>query len=174
MNGLVLRLVGGLLGAIALASAAWLIRDRFHQKALADDAASCAVAAAAIGDDKPLDDCLPEVKREIQEARRGRACEAALLPSLRPETRFAMTQLCSAGTKRLAAQVDGLTAERDQLASELAGQEDKALRAIGRAEARSTRQQERDAHARQAIANAPRDAGGGIRCDADCLRQLGN
>lgn len=173
MNGLVLRIAGGLLGALALTAAAWLIRDRFHQKDLADSAATCAVAAAAIGDDKPLDACLPAVASEVRAARQGRICETALLPSLRPETRFAMAQACGAGVKRLVADRDSLEQERDGLAHELAAQQDTALRAIGRAEGRASRQQERDNHARQVIDAAPRDAGGGIRCDADCLRQLG-
>ena len=167
------RLLGTIGAALALLSMAWLAKDRFHQKALADDAAACAVAAMAIGDDKPLDKCLLAIKSEVQEARRARACEAALLPQLRPETRFAMSQICSAGVKRLVADGDAAAAERDSLAAALKIAENKSLAAIGRAEVRAGHQQERDDHARQAIAAAPRDAGGGIHCDAECLRRLG-
>ena len=167
------RLLGSIGAALALLATVWLVKDRFHQKELADDAAACATAAAAIGDDKPLERCLPKIKSEVQEARRARACEATLLPQLRPESRFAMSQICGAGVKRLVAAGDAVAADRDDLAGQLKTDQDKALLAIGRAEARAGHQQERDEHARAAIAAAPHDAGGSIHCDAECLRRLG-
>ncbi len=167
------RLIGSIGAGLALLATVWLVKDRFHQKGLADNAASCAKAAAAPGDDKPLDSCLPEVKAEVQAARQARVCEAALLPQLLPETRFAMSQACGAGVKRLVAAGDAAAADRDDLAGQLKTDQDKALLAIGRAETRAGHQQERDEHARAAIAAAPRDAGGSIHCDAECLRKLG-
>lgn len=167
-----LRIALGLFGLAALASVAFLVKDRFHQKGLADAAAHCAAAASSAV--KPLADCLPAIRERLESERRFAACERALVPSLRPETRFAASQACGSGVKRLVAVMDGAIAERDNLQQLLAQQEATALRAIERAEVRSSKLTERDAHARQAIASAPRDAGGGIVCDAGCLRQLGN
>ena len=39
------KLLGGLAGLLALATLAWLVRDRFEQKHVADAARACAVAA---------------------------------------------------------------------------------------------------------------------------------
>lgn len=167
-----LRLLGGLLGLIALASAGWLIKDRFHQKALAEDARGCAAAAAAPGDDLPLTRCLAAVMTEIIEARRARLCETTLLPQLRPETRFAMQQSCGAGTKRLVAVSDVLAQDRASLTAQLAGQQTSSIRAVERAERRSTKIHERDQDGRQAIDAAPRSADGRILCDAGCLQRL--
>ena len=167
-----LRLAGGLLGLLALAGAAWLIKDRFHQKALADAAAACAVAAAAPNDDKPLDSCLPKVKAEIQEARQARVCESTLLPSLRSETRFAMSQACGSGVKRLVATGDAAAAERDGLAAQLSDARAETAAAVTRAEGRVTRQTQRTDHGQKIIQAAPRDGAGGIHCDAECLRRI--
>ena len=167
-----LKLGGGLLGLIALASAGWLIKDRFHQKALADDARACSGAAAAPGDDAPLIRCLAAVKAEIIEARRARLCETTLLPSLRPETRFAMQQSCGAGVKRLVAEGDAAASARDDLAAQLSAARTETTAAVTRAELRAARQHEREDHGRSVIEKAPRDAAGSITCDADCLRRL--
>ena len=167
-----LKIGGGVLGAVALLAAAWLIKDRFHQKGLADAAQACAVAAADIEDAAALDRCLPETRKEIAEARRARLCERALLPSLRPEARFAMAQACGAGVKRLVAQGDALAAERDGLKAQLATARADLAGATERAERRATLTQERNAHGRKIIQAAPRDAAGSIRCDAECLRSL--
>lgn len=169
---LILKLGGGLLGLLALVSAGWLITDRFDQKALADDAAACAGAAAAPADDAPLTRCLSAVKAEIVAARRVRLCETALLPQLRPETRFAMQQSCGAGTKRLVAVGDALAQERAALTAQLAEQQTTTTRAVERAERRSATIHERDQDARQAIDAAPRAADGRILCDAGCLQRL--
>lgn len=166
-----LRLAGLIGSLLALLGLVTMSADRFRQKARADAAVRCDRAAAL--DSAPLGDCLDQVREQIGLARRAQACEAALLPSLRPETRFAMAQACGGGVKHLVAVADGAVADRADLTRQLAEQRAGEDQAIARAEARAARQQERDDHASKAIATAPRDAGGSIHCDADCLRQLG-
>lgn len=167
-----LKIGGGVLGAIALVALALLAADRFHQKELADNAKACAVAAADTDDTAALDRCLPEVRAEIGEARQARLCERTLLPSLRPETRFAMSQACGAGVKRLVASGDALAAERDGLKARLTAAQNDLATAVARAERRAATNQERNAHGQKVIQAAPRDAAGSIRCDAECLRRL--
>ena len=165
-----LKLGGGLAGMLALAAIGWLVQDRFDQKALADAAGYCNSAAGSLT--APLDECLPLVKPRLEADRRARACEVALSPQLLPETRFAAAQSCGSGVKRLIAEADTAAAERDRNAAMLAETRAATVRAVDRAEARSTRQQQRTDHAAQTILAAPRDAGGRIACDADCLRRL--
>jgi len=148
---------------------AWLAQDRFVQKAKADDALACN-AAAENGD--PLEHCLPWVRVKLQGERHAQACDAALLPQLRPETRAAAQGFCLAGTKRLIATNDTLAAERDRALKE-AGTARVALgEAVSRAEARATRSTKRKETADAVLDTAPRGNGGRIRCDADCLRRL--
>lgn len=167
------RLIGSIVLLLAMGSLIFLAQDRFRQKAVADDARACAAAAASLGDDASLARCLPQIRGEVQEARRARLCEAALLPSLRPETRFAASQACGGGTKRLIANLDAQGAIADNLKTQLAERGAAELRAVARAEARSAANDERDRRARITIDAAPRGADGSIRCDADCLRRLG-
>lgn len=169
---LMLRLVAGLAGLAMLATAGWLIRDRFHQRSLAQAAERCAAAAADPADAKSLDPCLPKVRAEILAARQGRICEASLLPSLRPETRFAMAQSCGGGVKRLVAQMDSAEAGLANAQRQLAEARADLSTAVARAERRAGRSNERESHGRTVIQAAPRDAGGIIRCDAECLRRL--
>lgn len=167
------KIGGGILGALALLAAAWLIKDRFHQKDLADAAAACAKAAGDAKDDADLEPCLLQVASDIREARQARLCERTLLPSLRPETRFAMQQSCGTGVKHLVAVSDAASADRDSLAGQLAQARVDSAAAVVRAEARVTRFNQRTDHGRQAIQAAPRDPAGTVRCDAECLRRLG-
>lgn len=166
-----LRMGGGLFGLLAAAALAFMVKDRFHQKALADAARACDRATERMAGE--LVPCLPHVRAAVEEARRARACDAALLPSLRPESRFAMAQSCSAGVKRMVAEADAAGARVDDLAAQLDQAEARQAAAVTRAETRATRQQERNSHAARAISTAPRDAGGAIVCDARCLQQLG-
>lgn len=173
MNTLALRAIAGVSALLLLLGAAWLIKDRFHQKGLADAAARCAAAAGDAGDAKPLTDCAPEIRAEVAAARQGRICEGALLPTLRPESRFAMSQACGAGVKRLAAVADAAAAENASLEQQLATARADLNSAVERAERRAAHSTEREANGRKVIEAAPRAAGGGIVCDADCLRRLG-
>lgn len=165
------RLGGMITSALALLVLVFLARDRFHQKHLADAAAQCAKASRS--DEKPLTDCLPDIKTRLEADRQARTCEASLLPRLRPETRFAMAQSCGAGIKRLVADADTAQASAADLEGQLESQRSGELKAVARAEARAGNQQERDSHARKAIDAAPRDAAGSIHCDAVCLRAIG-
>lgn len=169
---LMIRLVAGALGLAALAGAGWLIKDRFHQRELAQNAATCAKAAADPADAKPLDRCLPELAEAIREARRGRICETSLLPRLRPETRFAMQQSCGAGVKRLVAEGDAAAADLAASQRQLRQARQDITSAVLRAERRTNRSNERESHGRTVIEAAPRNAGGTIRCDAECLRRI--
>lgn len=172
MNGLILRAIGGVIGLALLVSAAWLIRDRFHQKALADDARACAAAASDPEDRQDLKPCLRETAAEIMAARQARVCESALLPTLRDETRFLMAQACGAGVKHLVVVGDAAASERDAALAQLAASRADAADAVLRAERRTQTKNERIKHADQTIQAAPRDAAGNVRCDADCLRRL--
>ncbi|MEQ1499160.1 MAG: hypothetical protein ABL914_10900 [Novosphingobium sp.] len=167
------KLAGGIMGVLALALAAWLIKDRFYQKDLADAAAACAKAAADVEDDASLKPCLSQVASEIREARKARLCERSMLPSLLPENRFAMQQSCGAGVKRLVAVADGAVAERGSLSAQLSDARAASAAAVIRAEVRAIRQEQRTDHGKQAIQAAPRNAAGSVRCDAECLRRLG-
>lgn len=168
-----LRALGGIVGGLLIAAAIWLIVDRFHQKDLADAAASCAVAAGTPDDSASLNDCLPLVQVEVEAARQARACERSLTPQLRPESRFAMAQACGAGVKRLVAAGDAAIAENASLKRQLDEARADIDSAVERAERRTVRSTEREANGRKVIEAAPRAPGGSIRCDADCLRRLG-
>ena len=167
-----IRFLGGLAIALVLAGVIWLAVDRFEQKDRADAATRCASAAMSVSDS--LDDCLPGVRMRIEAARQGAACNAALLPRLTDQTRFAAAQSCRAGVKRLIADFDATRASGTALAEELARTRDDMGSAIARAERRADRSHDRQEDARDAIATAPRGAGGSILCDAECLRRLGN
>lgn len=164
------RLLGGLLGLIALASTAWLVKDRFAQKAVADDARACATAAASQGD--RLDRCLPGLRAAIEQQRGLKACDGALLPQLNPARRFAAASYCGPGVKRLIAAHDAAAIERDEARRLLAQQRAETVAAVARAEARATRSTERTTDGRRTIDAAPRRADGRIVCDAACLRSL--
>lgn len=173
MSAGTIRLIASLAAAAGILLAAWLIKDRFHQKRLADAAALCAIAASSPDDAAPLSDCLPLVREEVEAARRGRVCERALTPQLRPETRFAMAQACSAGIKRLVAVGDAAQADAIAKARQLEEARAEINSAVERAERRTVRSSEREANGRKVIEAAPRAPGGSILCDADCLRRLG-
>lgn len=166
------RIALGLVSAIALAALLFLANDRFHQKHLADDARICAVAAADVDDMMSLATCLPRVRAEIVEARQARACQKALLPSLRDETRFVMQQTCGAGTKAQVARADAAIAERDSLAGQLAEARAGTAAAVTRAETRATRFEGKEARGRVIVNGAPQTGRGTLRCDTECLRQL--
>jgi hypothetical protein len=159
------KIVASLATAAGLAASAWLIQDRFHQKALADAAERCDVAAFT---DKPLDDCLPAVKLKVGAAQQAAVCDASLMPAA--NARFAALNSCGPGVKRLVAAQDALAVERDTLSQLLEHAQADASAATARAESRATSQQKRMTDALAALAAAPR--GGRIVCDADCLRQL--
>lgn len=172
MTGLGLwpRLIGGLVIAALLASAAWLIKDRFHQKDLADAAKACARSAAT--QTEPLVKCAPDIARQLGQARQQLICESALLPSLGPETRFIASQACGQGTLRLIAERDAALADSASLRAALDQAQAGTARAVARAETRARQTTERDDHAAKVIADAPRDSAGRIVCDAECLRAI--
>lgn len=164
------RILGGIGGLLLALSVAWLAKDRFVQKDLADAAKRCAHAATT--ETGPLDDCLEPVAARVANDRQNAVCEEALLPSLRPESRFRVLNSCGAGVKRLVADRDAAVAGQADAERRLADTRAAATAAVGRAEARAISQEERKRRASDAIASAPRDAGGNIACDADCLRRL--
>lgn len=164
------RLAGTALAVAALAAVLWLAKDRFHQKDLADAAAHC--ESAAISASEPLDDCDVNVRSRVQADRQTIVCENALLPELRPETRFTARQACSAGTLRLIAQGDADAGEIASLQQQLDQAREGTAAAVARAEARGRTEQTRRNNAQNVVAAQPRGADGSIACDADCLRQL--
>lgn len=165
------KMGGGLLIGLCAALVVWLAQDRFRQKDIADNAARCEVAASKDdGDD--LDDCLPNIALRIVSARRAVRCENAIFPELRPETRSAAGQHCTAGTQRLIAQGDAQASQIESLNQSIQKMRQDSAAAVARAEARGRSEQVRRDNARQTIEAAPQDAYGRITCNAECLRKL--
>lgn len=161
----------GLVGlAVAIGTLFGLAADRFAQKAKADAAIACNIAAGSA--DKPLEPCLPKARLAIEAQRRADACDHALAAPDLVKGRAAIRLVCSAEVKRefLARELaQGELAQANQTIAALIDAQNLAvLRAENRA---STANQKAQAHA-QTIARAPRDAGSLIRCDASCLRDL--
>lgn len=156
--------------AVAIGALFGLAADRFAQKAKADAAIACNIAAGSA--DKPLEPCLPKARLAIEAQRRADACDHALAAPDLVKSRAAIRLVCSAEVKRefLARELaQGELAEANQTIAALINAQSLAVQ---RAEARaSTANQKAQAHA-QTIARAPRDAGSVIRCDASCLRDL--
>lgn len=167
---IIFRIVTGVAGLLFAALLAWTVKDRFHQKGLADAAGRCAVAASS--EAAPLEDCLKPVAARVQADRQNVVCETALLPSLRPESRFRVLNSCGEGVKRLVAERDAAQAGQSDALRLLDEAQAGSLAAVSRAEARAGKIEERKTRASTAIAAAPRGAGGSIACDAACLRQL--
>ena len=166
-----LRLGGGVLGLIALITTGLLVKDRFHQKALADDAKACAVAAAG-PDSNTLERCLPEVRALLIAERSARLCDAALAAKPSPVSRGTILLSCGSGVKRVVAVAETAEAERDSLTRQLAEARANSAAAVTRAEARATRFEGKEARGREIVNGAPRTDRGAVRCDAECLRQL--
>lgn len=156
--------------AVAIGSLIGLAADRFDQKAKADAASACNVAAGSV--DKPVDSCLPKLRAAIEGRRRADACDHALAAPDLVKSRAAIRLVCSAEVKRefVARELaQGQLAQANETITALIDAQELALL---RAETRaSVANQKAQAHA-QTIARAPRDAGSLIRCDASCLRDL--
>ena len=155
------KLGGAVALAVAIGVAALDWRDAREARA---DLRSCEAGAADSG--KPLDSCLPRLKGAIVAQRQGAACEAALAA----DDLWGISTACGAQVKdrvaRQRAAEHNLADAREQLAQA----EQRTIAAVTRAEARARSTAERKARATAAISAAPRDAGGLLVCDADCLR----
>ncbi|MEZ5709704.1 MAG: hypothetical protein R3E02_09995 [Blastomonas sp.] len=164
------RIGGSLAALVALAALAWLARDRFDQKAVADAARACEKAAGSESD--ALADCLPGLRAAIEAQRRAALCEASLGNPLPAQSRFAVRMACGEQVKRMAAERDALRIEADQARAAMQKLIDGQAAAIARAEARADQAQAKARKNEQTIQNAPRDPDGLVRCDAQCLRDL--
>lgn len=164
------KLGAGLLATLAFGALIWLAQDRFDQKAKADAAHACNLAAASA--DRPVDSCLPKLRAAIEDQRRSQACDHALAAPDLVKSRAAIRLVCSAEVKRefLAREIaqGELTRANEAIAALIDSRDTAVLRAEQRASTANTKAQ-RNA---QIIDRAPRDAGSLIRCDASCLRDL--
>jgi hypothetical protein len=164
------KIGAGLLAMLAFGALVWLAQDRFDQKAKADAARVCNVAAGNA--EKPIDSCLPDLRVAIESQRRTQACDHALAAPDLVKSRAAIRLVCSTEVKRefLAREIaqDDLAQANTTIAALIDARDTAVLRAEQRAATANTKAQ-RNA---QIIAGASRDAGSLIRCDASCLRDL--
>ncbi|VWX62550.1 hypothetical protein [Sphingorhabdus sp. 109] len=165
-----LKIGGGILGIVALASMAWLAKDRFAQKERADAADDCAAVAFKLTGD--LDDCLPAVKSAITEYRRSETCDAGLSSQPAASGTFAVQQACSTEVKAVVAQRDAAKHNQDDAERLLAELKKNSLAAIERAETRAANITKRTNNAIQTIEAAPRGDDGLVVCDDACLRNI--
>jgi len=165
--------LGGLVAAVAVllvavtAAGLWL---HHYDRLKADSRALAACEALAAKPGLGGVDCPPNLRTAVLSAAEAAACDQGLGAGDRGA--FAVQQACSGSVKRLVADRDaargdvaGAQTEIDQLKSNQSA-------AVARAEARGAAQLQRNAHASDLLSQAPRDAGGHVVCDADCLRGL--
>lgn len=114
--------------------------------------------------------CAPQIAAALADSARAKACEDGLA---RGEAgAFAAQQACGAQVKAVVAARDAARADlaqRDRLVGELKAERKADL---ARAEARGLSQARRNEDAQAALAAAPRDDRGHVRCDALCLSVL--
>lgn len=159
-----LRLAGG----FALAFLIWAAFDRFEQKREVARYGRCTAAIAKPATPGLIESCDAAVAREIDAARKARACEAAL----KGNDLYAIRASCGAEAKRVHAERDAARSNETDLKSQLADADRRIEQAIGRAEARGAARATREQDNARAIESAPRGADGRVRCDAECLRRI--
>lgn len=165
-----IKMIGGGVAFAALAALVWLAQDRFHQKSMADAANEC--DAAAEKGELFLDDCLPNVRNDIQQAQRARQCDISLGREQDEQGRFGIRMSCSAPVKKLYAERDAARSAQAAAEQLLADERARTDAAVTRAEARATQAEKRSSNARTAIEAAPLEPDGLKRCDAECLRNV--
>lgn len=167
-----LKFFGSIAGAVALATAAWLIVDRFDLAAQVRDHTACAAAAADPKDGKPLDRCADAIRAQVNAARQDRQCTRALGLKDRSAALFGIRASCPAIVNQEVAlrhAAEGNLADAQAtIATLISGQN----AAVARAEARVQSVMNHKGKADAAIAAAPRRADGIAVCDAACLRAL--
>jgi len=168
-----LKIGGGLIGLVALLSVAWLARDRFAQKEIADNARDCAAVAFKLTGD--LDHCMPEVKSAIEARRQAEACDTALTAEGKlPSTGlYGIRTACSSEVKQLHAERDAARNDAANAKRAMEALRAKMDAAVERAEIRGANVQKRKSDATRAIQAAPVGDDGLVDCDADCLRNIG-
>lgn len=163
MNAALVKLIASVAGAGLLIVGAL---DWRGARAARTELRICARAAGDAG--KTLDGCPEKLSAAVNAQRQRAACEAGL----KADDAWAISTSCGGQVKdRVARQ---RTAEHNlaDARQQLAQAEQRAVAAVSRAEARATQAAERKARATAAISAAPRDGGGLITCDAECLRNL--
>jgi hypothetical protein len=156
-----------LAGAVALSLAALAaMTDWRHARDAREQLRICTMAAGDIG--KPVDACPRELKAAVVARRQAAACEAALTS----DDLWTISTACGAQVRDRVARQRVAEANLADARAQLAQAEQRALAAVSRAEARARTSAERKSRATAAISAAPRDAGGLLSCDADCLRNL--
>ena len=170
-----LKIGAGLTSALAMAALIYLAVDRFDQKAKADAAKECN-EAAILGDEntrfKPLQDCLPNIKLRIGEARAANSCDLVLRRSDANANRFTIRMTCTSGVKRLFAAHEAALDAQEDAERRAAAQAERTSAAVERAERRATQSNQRKDDAQKIITKAPRVVDDLIECDADCLRVI--
>lgn len=164
--GGVIAVVLGLL-AIVTAAGVWV---HHYDRLKADSRALAACSALANKPGLGGVDCPPTLRTAVLSAAEAAVCDKGL--GAGDGGAFTVQQACSAPVKRLVADRDAARASEvsaERLADQLNTNQSAA---VARAEARSAAQTQRNAHASDVLSQAPRDAGGHVLCDADCLRGL--
>lgn len=152
--------MAGLLALLVLAVRDWGAARRAR--------ADLKICAAAADGRKPLDGCPAKVSVAIAAARAAAACEAALA---KPDPLGVRTN-CKPAVQDRVARLAVAEANLADARRQLAQAEQQTIAAVSRAEARAKSTTERKARAKAAIAAAPTDAAGVIRCDAGCLHDI--
>ncbi|PZR32277.1 MAG: hypothetical protein DI526_17025 [Caulobacter segnis] len=131
---------------------------------------ACVAAVSGKGraDLDPATVCPRPIAADRLAAVRSRACDAALSAS--PENLYGAATSCSGPVKRVQAERDVARGEAARLTNDLNNERLGQDAAIARAAASAATQAERKARAAAALQAAPRDAGGLVVCDADCMR----
>ena len=163
-----LKIGGGFAAMLAFGALIYFAQDRFEQKAVADAARHCNAAAAS--PDKSLDECLDDVAATIEAHRRAELCDAKL--GAPDNSLFAIRGSCSTEVKTLVAERDALSvslASANETIEQLISNQSQA---VERAEQRATQALSKAKRNEDVLRAVPRDAGGLIRCDASCLRDL--
>ena len=163
MNAALIKLVASVAGAGLLIVAALDWRSAREARA---ELRICAAGAGNVS--KPLDGCPPKVSAAITAARAAAVCEAGL----KADVAFTIATACGAQVRDRVARQRAAEHNLADALAQLAQAEQRTIAAVSRAEARATQTAERKARAKAAISAAPRDAGGLLTCDADCLRNL--
>ena len=154
-----------LVGAVALSLAALAaMADWRDAREARGQLRACTAAAGDAG--KPLDSCPPQLKGAIIARRQMAACEAAL----KADDLWVISTACGAQVMDRVARQRAAEHNLADAREQLARAEQRTIAAVTRAEARARTSAERKARATAAISAAPRDAGGLLVCDADCLR----
>jgi hypothetical protein len=163
-----LMMIAAMLGGVLALAAGLHQAANWRDQAEAARACAAAVAPGAKADADPAKACPPAIAADHALAVRARACDAAF--TAKPENTYGVAATCSTPVKTVQAERDVARIEAGRLTKQLQFEQLGQDAAIDRARADAALQSERKARAAAALKAAPRDDGGLVVCDADCVR----